>query len=798
MLDFIREYQLDIMLVLIGICGITTFFVMISGTLSRSRKKALLLVELYSTILLISDRFAYTFRGDTSEPGYWMVRISNYLVFCMTLAITHAINLYTYDILMNEGGLKKTPARTKFSEVLFFIGQVLLIISQFTGLYYSFDETNHYVRSPLFLISYIIPTIIMLIQLSLIIQYHSSLRKLMAYPLILFLTVPLIAAFIQFFTYGISLTNMSIVGMAVILFALVLLDMNVTVLRSHRLEIEYLKDQQQSVQRLFEQTATALVNAIDAKDKYTYGHSSRVAEYSRRIAEEYGLSEEECNEVYFSALLHDVGKIGVADSIINKDGRLTDEEYDAIKHHPQIGENILSSISEYPSLGIGAHHHHERYDGKGYPDRLKGEDIPMIARIVAVADAYDAMTSKRSYRDSIPQSKVREEIIKGSGSQFDPTFARIMQHIIDLDEEYELRERSEARDFGGRNELHCLEYRHSVSDGIHITPKKVRISLKYTPEEDAPEKSMPALLLFDSNDGHAYSDERKRKDLHYFEYGEIRFDGHTVTAGARDMQVETSKIDEPGHKKHHLKKAEYMEYVIEAVRYKDHSLITIEGNGERLEVIVALPDSSRFLYIGLTGQYCRINDVSIEKTEEEIGEGYIRRIAEEITYINVPAGDIPNVQIDGYRTDSTAVIPVTNGLKITFHSMSLPTATLIWHCPFIILFHSDDKKVNGEGYREFALIRIDGEYWETDEAVRNEIIVRKRDAFIGWDDWKKRNKEGIDCTVTFTRKGNTITTVTENMGIYIKNVTALEEDDTKDIYAVLSGDQVALTNIKIS
>ena len=159
---------------------------------------------------------------------------------------------------------------------------------------------------------------------------------------------------------------------------------------------------------------------------------------------------------------------------------------------------------------------------------------------------------------------------------------------------------------------------------------------------------------------------------------------------------------------------------------------------------------------------------------------------------------MPNVQIDGYRTDSTAVIPVTNGLKITFHSMSLPTATLIWHCPFIILFHSDDKKVNGEGYREFALIRIDGEYWETDEAVRNEIIVRKRDAFIGWDDWKKRNKEGIDCTVTFTRKGNTITTVTENMGIYIKNVTALEEDDTKDIYAVLSGDQVALTNIKIS
>ncbi len=287
------------------------------------------------------------------------------------------------------------------------------------------------------------------------------------------------------------------------------------------------------------------------------------------------------------------------------------------------------------------------------------------------------------------------------------------------------------------------------------------------------------------------------KDLHYFEYGEIWFDGKTAVTGARDMQTTVRKTEEKGKKRSLLKKSEYIDYTVEAVRYKDHAMVTIEGNGQAVEVIIAMPDSTRFLYLGLTGQYCRIADVRIEKSEEEIGEGYIRRIAEEISYIKGPAGDVPNVQIDTYRSDATEGIPVVNGMKISFHSMSLPTATLIWHCPFITIFHSDDKKINGEGYREFALIRIDGEYWETDNDVRNDIIVRKKDGFIGWEEWKEQTKKGIDCEVTFTRKGNTITTVTENMGIYIKNVTVLSDDDTKDIYAALTGDQVALTDIRI-
>jgi putative two-component system response regulator len=184
----------------------------------------------------------------------------------------------------------------------------------------------------------------------------------------------------------------------------------------------------------------ALAEAIDAKDKYTNGHSDRVANYSREIAKRYGYSEKAQDDIYMMGLLHDVGKIGVPDAVINKPGKLTDEEFGQIKAHPAIGARILKSVEEMPKLSIGARWHHERYDGKGYPDGLKGEEILEEARIIAVADAYDAMTSHRSYRDILPQEVVRGEIEKGKGTQFDPTFADIMIQMIDEDKDYLMHE----------------------------------------------------------------------------------------------------------------------------------------------------------------------------------------------------------------------------------------------------------------------------------------------------------------------------------------------------------------------
>ena len=189
------------------------------------------------------------------------------------------------------------------------------------------------------------------------------------------------------------------------------------------------------------QVVSALAAAIDAKDVYTKGHSARVAEYARMIAARSGYSKAEQDEIYLMGLLHDVGKIGIPDEVINKPSRLTEEEYRLIQKHPVIGNSILSSIRESPKLATGARWHHERYGGGGYPDGISGEQIPEEARIIAVADAYDAMTSRRSYRDVMPRDKVRSEIEKGMGTQFDPKFARVMLRMMDEDPEYTMRER---------------------------------------------------------------------------------------------------------------------------------------------------------------------------------------------------------------------------------------------------------------------------------------------------------------------------------------------------------------------
>ena len=184
-----------------------------------------------------------------------------------------------------------------------------------------------------------------------------------------------------------------------------------------------------------------LAEAIDAKDNYTNGHSGRVAKYTREIARRFGYSQKRQDEIYMMGLLHDVGKIGVPDAVINKPAKLTEEEYAQIKTHPVMGDRILKNIRERPKLAIGARWHHERYDGMGYPDGLSGDDIPEEVRIIAVADAYDAMTSHRSYRDILPQDIVRKDIKNGKGTQFDPAFAEIMLDMIEEDKDYILREK---------------------------------------------------------------------------------------------------------------------------------------------------------------------------------------------------------------------------------------------------------------------------------------------------------------------------------------------------------------------
>ncbi len=167
-------------------------------------------------------------------------------------------------------------------------------------------------------------------------------------------------------------------------------------------------------------TLKSLVMSIEARDSYTKQHSERVTLYSLQIAEVMGLNEEDMDVIRFGGYLHDIGKIGVKDTVLLKPGRLTDEEFEEIKQHSIIGDNILKPIKFFPKERDLIRHHHERYDGRGYPDGLGGEDIPITSRILAVADTYDAMTSTRPYRKALEHHIAVEEIIRCSGKQFDP------------------------------------------------------------------------------------------------------------------------------------------------------------------------------------------------------------------------------------------------------------------------------------------------------------------------------------------------------------------------------------------
>jgi HD-GYP domain-containing protein (c-di-GMP phosphodiesterase class II) len=171
----------------------------------------------------------------------------------------------------------------------------------------------------------------------------------------------------------------------------------------------------------------AIINAIDAKDTYTCGHSDRVASYAKRIAKRLGLSDDECERVFMAGVLHDVGKIGVPDAILSKPGKLTDFEYEIVKQHPRIGFEILEHLKQLNYVLPGVLHHHEAYNGSGYPSGLAGEDIPLHGRILAVADAYDAMTSNRPYRSGMPHEKAEAILRAEAGKTWD---ARIVDVFL--------------------------------------------------------------------------------------------------------------------------------------------------------------------------------------------------------------------------------------------------------------------------------------------------------------------------------------------------------------------------------
>lgn len=194
-----------------------------------------------------------------------------------------------------------------------------------------------------------------------------------------------------------------------------------------------LHDKNEELERAYLDTIGILRQTVEAKDPYTRGHSDRVSEYSVLIGKKLGLDEKTLHILKIGGLFHDIGKIGIPDSILLKESKLSDEEYSQIKNHPMVGVHMLGDAAIFTDILPIVKHHHERYDGRGYPSQLVGDDIPYVARIAAVADTFDAMTSKRSYRDSLPIDVVRAEIERCSGTQFDPNIAKVFLDIMDND-----------------------------------------------------------------------------------------------------------------------------------------------------------------------------------------------------------------------------------------------------------------------------------------------------------------------------------------------------------------------------
>lgn len=193
---------------------------------------------------------------------------------------------------------------------------------------------------------------------------------------------------------------------------------------------EELKTTYEMLENAYLESIQTLRYTVDAKDNYTRGHSDRVSAYSVLIGKALNLPEKDIKTLEIGGLFHDIGKIGVPDSILLKDSKLTDDEYSEIKNHPSIGAHILSTASIFNDIIPIVKHHHEKYDGTGYPSRLKANNIPYLARITAIADSFDAMTSKRTYRDSLPIEVVVQEFEKCKGTQFDPQLTDIFLDIL--------------------------------------------------------------------------------------------------------------------------------------------------------------------------------------------------------------------------------------------------------------------------------------------------------------------------------------------------------------------------------
>ncbi|MBP5159776.1 MAG: hypothetical protein ILP10_05695, partial [Lachnospiraceae bacterium] len=586
----------------------------------------------------------------------------------------------------------------------------------------------------------------------------------------------------------------------IVLYIFALIDINERLEKLQKRQLDEAQNLGQSLLMSYEQTITAVARAIDSKDRYTRGHTLRVAEYSKEIATALGMDMRGSYEVYFSAMVINFGKIKLPDELLSKRERLSAAEEAMIKSIPTLDKEILSEVEEIPYISEAAKYFCERYDGKGYPEGLKGDAIPLSARIVAVANAYDEMTSFKYDRPPLAQGKVRGILLDGSGKEFDPDVVNAMVGLIDRDTEYNMREEDdesleeeERNDISVITNMHFGEYKKTVSDGVRISDSHNMITFEARPDPGFDrETSLPALILFDSFDRCVHRNEKTIRNLHYIEFGEIWLDGHAICTSARDIKTDIVRKEGAGVPDRN----EWVAYEIDALGIGDHVRVSIDSAYMHADITVALPDATRYVYVAATGENCTIRKIAVKRIEPG-DDDHIERIAPEVSFFTRKDGDIPNVEVDGYREAYSSPVSVEDGMRISFRTCALPAANQVQHCAYLLLYSSADGTVGGEGYAEYSCIRLDGEDVTENDKAENRLSVTKDENFAGWDAWKEQNKNGLDYLIEFKRKKNRIVFTTENAGIYVECTTTVPKE-TDEVYAALTGHLCTLMSIKVN
>lgn len=429
------------------ICLILLFYQLIERRSNNKTNKWFTFMILCNSAMLVGDLCDWTLGGIPGAFPYYAQGIFSIVVYFAASGLL-LFSLYGWLISYIRQKIDISPNWLRVGTALSAIQVLIALAAPIIRIAY-IDADNYYQRGKLFPLTQVCPYIVYVLSFYLMIRYRRAFKKRERIYLGIFIVIPLFAELIQVMTYKYSTLNVACSLGLIMVFTFIQserkLDDEYKVRGQIIDENKRLEELQQYQENLSSQLIDVLCSTVEAKDQYTRGHSQRVAQYAREIMYRMGGDEKVLQEVYYIGLLHDVGKISIDDSIINKKGRLTEEEYEQIKLHTVAGYQILKHVDVIPDLAIGARWHHERYDGTGYPNGLAGDNIPLIARVISVADAYDAMTSNRSYHKIMPQSVVREEISRGMGRQFDPAIARIMLEMIDEDIQYDMKQSNQNK-----------------------------------------------------------------------------------------------------------------------------------------------------------------------------------------------------------------------------------------------------------------------------------------------------------------------------------------------------------------